>query len=103
MYVCTKLIYQLHDNNFNKNLKYKSAHTQNINVTMKLLTGAIPEEGSGHLVPVPTDADVHLRIRVLPAQEQPVCDLRGQPARPRVCHGDAVRVLGARHHQREPG
>lgn len=54
-------------------------------------------------MPVPTDPDVHVRVRVLPAQEQPVRHLRGQPARPGVRHGDPLRVPRAGHHQREPG
>lgn len=47
---------------------------------------------------MPADSDVHIRVRVLPAQEQPVRDIRGQPARPRVRHRDALRVPRAGHH-----
>lgn len=49
-------------------------------------------------MPMPADVDVHICVRVLPAQEQPVGDLRGQPARLRVRHRDALRVPGAGHH-----
>lgn len=65
--------------------------------------GAVPEEGRRHSVPVPTNADVHLRVCVLPAQEQSVANLRGQPERPGDIDGEAVRVSGARYYQREFG
>lgn len=51
-----------------------------------LVPGAISEESGRHTLPVPTDVDVHVRVRVLLAEEQPVGDIRRQSARPRVCH-----------------
>lgn len=65
---------------------------------MYIVPGPIPEKSGGHPMPMQTNADVHVRVRVLPAQEQPVGDLRGQPARPRVRHRDALRVPGEGHH-----
>lgn len=37
--------------------------------------GAVSQESRRYTVPVQTDADVHLRVRVLSAEEQSVCDL----------------------------
>ena len=34
--------------------------------------GAVPEEGGGRAVPVPLHAHVHLRLCLLPQEEQPV-------------------------------
>lgn len=81
---------------FNTNLKMIRSRAFLDMLCLQIITsinwyaGAIPEEGRGHPMPMPADADVHIRVRVLPAQEQPVGDLRGQPARPGVRHRDAV-------------
>ena len=40
--------------------------------------GAVPEEGRGRVVSVSSDPHVHLRVRLLPAQEQPVDHLWGE-------------------------
>ena len=40
--------------------------------------GAVSQKGCGHSVRVQKDAHVHLCVRVLPEQEQPVGDIRGK-------------------------
>lgn len=64
-------------------------------------SGPIFKKGCGHSVPVQTDADVHVRVCVLPTQEQPVCDIRGQPEGPGERHRAAQRVSGAGHNTGE--
>lgn len=51
-------------------------------IRLPLFPGPIPKKGCRHPLPVPADADVHIRVRLLPAQEQSVSDIRGQSARP---------------------
>lgn len=79
-------------------LLFLLSHTQQHLTPHPLSTGAIPQKSRGHPLPVPPDPHVHLRIRLLLTQEQPVGDLRGQPARPRVGHGDAQRVSREGYH-----
>ena len=42
-----------------------------------LYTGAVPEEGCGRAVFVSKHAEIHLRVRVLPQEEQPVSHIWG--------------------------
>lgn len=63
-----------------------------------MVSGTIFKEGCGYTLPVSTDFDVHLCVRVLPAEEQPVRDLRRQPAGPGVGHWDIVGVSREGHH-----
>lgn len=74
---------------FIKNNKKNTSHSRSnvhivmpiirvsLNIVYTLFPGSIPKKGCRHPLPMPADADVHVRVRLLPAQEQPVSDIRG--------------------------
>ena len=55
-------------------------------------TGSIPKNGRRCALRLPPDAHVHIRVRLLPSEEQSERHLRGQPAGPRGSYGEAIRV-----------
>lgn len=60
---------------------------------------AIPSEGCRRVVHVPAHADVHVRVCLLPGEEQPIRDLRSESKGHGDGHGADVRIPRTGHHE----